>query len=76
MNRAELMQNFLSEMTMRKSEPARLARSARQATYKTCRYCGEMLIQAHKGGLECAAGCIPTSEIDFSGQHKLTDVER
>jgi hypothetical protein len=74
MSRDELMHEFIRTRVL-SHQPPNLARSARQATYQTCRTCGTMLIQAHKGGLECAAGC-RSSGLDFSGQSSLVDTDR
>lgn len=74
MNRQSIMQDFLASTKSAHSQKP-LARSARQATYTTCRKCGSMMIQDHKGGLVCIK---PHSDIgnDFSGQSELTDVSR
>lgn len=75
MARTELMQSFLATRNTSSQKP--LARYARSLpTYKTCRSCGEMLIQAHKGGLECSAGCNSDIGIDFSGHAEITDATR
>lgn len=45
-------------------------------TYKTCCKCNAMMIQDSRGGLVCINHSTHNTEVDFSGQHNLTDASR
>ena len=73
--RTALMKALILSILEDKPIQAPLARSARQATYETCRKCGDMMIQDAKGGLVCINPHSDTGN-SLSRQSELTDVNR
>lgn len=74
MDREELMARFMATRIPAPKTPARSARRA--PTYKTCRCCGDMMVQDPRGGLICVNNCGCADGVSLSTQREMQDTKR